>query len=168
MPVFLNTADAGFEAAFQTLLGQKREEAEDVDQAVAQIIADVRSAGRSGRDRPDPTLRPPDADTRNARLLPRRNRRRNRQGHPRGPRRPGPRRRPHPRLPHPPEAAGRKLDRQRRRHARLALDAGLGGGPLRPRRARLLPVLGADERDPRQGRRRRTPGHRLPDTRTAA
>lgn len=45
MPIFLNTADAGFEAAFQTLLGQKREEAEDVDQAVAQIIADVRARG---------------------------------------------------------------------------------------------------------------------------
>ncbi|WP_137110990.1 histidinol dehydrogenase [Rhodobacter sp. SY28-1] len=45
MPVFLNTADPGFEAAFQTLLGQKREEAEDVDQAVASIIADVRTRG---------------------------------------------------------------------------------------------------------------------------
>jgi histidinol dehydrogenase len=45
MPVFLNTADAGFDAAFQTLLGQKREEAEDVDQAVASIIADVRTRG---------------------------------------------------------------------------------------------------------------------------
>lgn len=45
MPVFLNTADAGFEAAFQALLGQKREEAEDVDQAVAAIIADVRARG---------------------------------------------------------------------------------------------------------------------------
>lgn len=45
MPVFLNTADAGFEAAFRTLLGQKREEAEDVDQAVASIIADVRTRG---------------------------------------------------------------------------------------------------------------------------
>ena len=45
MPVFLNTADAGFEAAFATLLGQKREEAEDVDQAVAAIIADVRTRG---------------------------------------------------------------------------------------------------------------------------
>ncbi|MFM7445320.1 MAG: histidinol dehydrogenase, partial [Tabrizicola sp.] len=45
MPVFLNTADPGFETAFQTLLGQKREEAEDVDQAVAAIIADVRSRG---------------------------------------------------------------------------------------------------------------------------
>ena len=45
MPVFLNTTDAGFEAAFRTLLGQKREEAEDVDQAVAQIIADVRARG---------------------------------------------------------------------------------------------------------------------------
>jgi histidinol dehydrogenase len=45
MPVFLNTADPGFEAAFQTLLGQKREEAEDVDQAVVAILADVRARG---------------------------------------------------------------------------------------------------------------------------
>jgi histidinol dehydrogenase len=45
MPVFLNTADPGFEAGFQALLGQKREEAEDVDQVVAGIIADVRSRG---------------------------------------------------------------------------------------------------------------------------
>lgn len=45
MPVFLNTADPGFDAAFQALLGQKREEAEDVDQVVAGIIADVRSGG---------------------------------------------------------------------------------------------------------------------------
>ncbi|WP_431300654.1 histidinol dehydrogenase [Tabrizicola sp. BL-A-41-H6] len=45
MPVFLNAADAGFETAFQALLGQKREEAEDVDQAVASIIADVRARG---------------------------------------------------------------------------------------------------------------------------
>ena len=45
MPVFLNTADPAFEAAFQALLGQKREEAEDVDQAVAAIIADVRIHG---------------------------------------------------------------------------------------------------------------------------
>nr|HMS96554.1 histidinol dehydrogenase [Tabrizicola sp.] len=45
MPVFLNTADAGFEASFRALLGQKREEAEDVAQAVAGIIADVRARG---------------------------------------------------------------------------------------------------------------------------
>ena len=45
MPVFLNAADLGFEAAFAALLGQKREEAEDVDQAVAAIIADVRARG---------------------------------------------------------------------------------------------------------------------------
>ncbi len=45
MPVFLNSTDKGFEATFQSLLGQKREEAEDVDQAVAGIIADVRSRG---------------------------------------------------------------------------------------------------------------------------
>ncbi|AZL58475.1 histidinol dehydrogenase [Tabrizicola piscis] len=45
MPVFLNSADPGFETAFGALLGQKREEAEDVDLAVAQIIADVRARG---------------------------------------------------------------------------------------------------------------------------
>jgi histidinol dehydrogenase len=45
MPVFLNSKDAGFEASFAALLGQKREEAEDVDQAVAAIIADVRARG---------------------------------------------------------------------------------------------------------------------------
>lgn len=45
MPVFLTTTDPDFETAFQTLLGQKREEAEDVDQAVATIIADVRARG---------------------------------------------------------------------------------------------------------------------------
>ncbi len=45
MPVFLNTADPGFDAAFATLLSAKREEAEDVDAAVAEIIADVRARG---------------------------------------------------------------------------------------------------------------------------
>ncbi|MBE0555322.1 MAG: histidinol dehydrogenase, partial [Rhodobacteraceae bacterium] len=45
MPSFLDTADAEFEARFAALLGQKREEAEDVDQAVAAIIADVRVRG---------------------------------------------------------------------------------------------------------------------------
>ncbi len=45
MPVFLSTRDPGFEAGFAALLGQKREEAEDVDQAVAGIIADVRMRG---------------------------------------------------------------------------------------------------------------------------
>ncbi|MCA3445059.1 MAG: histidinol dehydrogenase [Rhodobacter sp.] len=45
MPVFLNTRDAGFDAAFTSLLGMKREEAEDVDAAVAAIIADVRCRG---------------------------------------------------------------------------------------------------------------------------
>ena len=45
MPVFLDTRAFGFEAAFAALLGQKREEAEDVDQAVAEIIADVRHRG---------------------------------------------------------------------------------------------------------------------------
>ncbi|NJS38322.1 MAG: histidinol dehydrogenase [Rhodobacteraceae bacterium] len=45
MPAFLNSADPGFEAAFAALLGQKREETEDVDTAVAGIIADVRARG---------------------------------------------------------------------------------------------------------------------------
>ncbi len=45
MPVFLNAADPGFEAAFAALLSAKREEAEDVDAAVAAIIADVRARG---------------------------------------------------------------------------------------------------------------------------
>jgi histidinol dehydrogenase len=45
MPVFLTTTDPGFETAFAALLGQKREEAEDVDAAVAAIIADVRARG---------------------------------------------------------------------------------------------------------------------------
>ncbi len=45
MPVFLDTADPGFEAAFTALLGAKREEAADVDDAVRGIIADVRARG---------------------------------------------------------------------------------------------------------------------------
>ncbi len=45
MPTFLSTRDADFEARFTALLGMKREESEDVDQAVAAIIADVRARG---------------------------------------------------------------------------------------------------------------------------
>ena len=45
MPVFLNTTDADFEPAFVALLGAKREDAPDVDEAVAAIIADVRARG---------------------------------------------------------------------------------------------------------------------------
>ena len=45
MPSFLTTTDADFEVRFIALLGMKREEAEDVDQAVAAIIADVRARG---------------------------------------------------------------------------------------------------------------------------
>ncbi len=45
MPVFLSTTDAGFEAAFVRLLSAKREDAPDVDAAVAGIIADVRDRG---------------------------------------------------------------------------------------------------------------------------
>ena len=45
MPSFLNTKDADFEARFTALLGQKREDSPDVDDAVAAIIADVRARG---------------------------------------------------------------------------------------------------------------------------
>jgi histidinol dehydrogenase len=45
VPLRLSTLDAGFEAAFRGLLASKREEAEDVDAAVAAIIADVRARG---------------------------------------------------------------------------------------------------------------------------
>ncbi len=45
MPHVLSTRDSSFEADFTALLGMKREEAEDVDAAVAAIIADVRARG---------------------------------------------------------------------------------------------------------------------------
>ena len=45
MPVFLDTSDADFEAAFVRLLNAKREDSPDVDAAVAEIIADVRARG---------------------------------------------------------------------------------------------------------------------------
>ena len=45
MPVFLNSAEPGFEAGLVALLGAKREDSPDVDAAVAEIIADVRARG---------------------------------------------------------------------------------------------------------------------------
>ena len=45
MPAILTTRDPGFEAAFRRLLAQKREEAQEVDDAVAAIIAEVRARG---------------------------------------------------------------------------------------------------------------------------
>ena len=45
MPVFLNASAPEFEAAFTALLSAKREEAVDVDDTVAAIIADVRARG---------------------------------------------------------------------------------------------------------------------------
>ena len=45
MAHFLDTTDPGFEAAFAALLTMKREDAPDVDAAVAEIIADVRARG---------------------------------------------------------------------------------------------------------------------------
>ena len=45
MAVFLDTREPGFEAGFSVLLGAKREEAVDVDDTVAAIIADLRARG---------------------------------------------------------------------------------------------------------------------------
>ncbi len=45
MPAVLSTADPGFEPAFRALLAAKREDAVDVDDAVAAIIAQVRDGG---------------------------------------------------------------------------------------------------------------------------
>ena len=45
MPHFLSTEDADFEARFAALLGMKREDAPDVDEAVGAIIADIRARG---------------------------------------------------------------------------------------------------------------------------
>ena len=45
MPILLNATDPNFEAEFQTLLSAKREDSPDVDQVVADIIADVRVRG---------------------------------------------------------------------------------------------------------------------------
>lgn len=45
MPQFISTSDADFEARFTALLGAKREDSPDVDQVVAEIIADVRARG---------------------------------------------------------------------------------------------------------------------------
>ena len=45
MPQYLDTAEADFEARFQAVLAMKREDAPDVDAAVAAIIADVRARG---------------------------------------------------------------------------------------------------------------------------
>ncbi|GGH63106.1 histidinol dehydrogenase [Frigidibacter albus] len=45
MPQFLTTSEPSFETAFTALLGLKREDAPDVDDAVAAIIADVRARG---------------------------------------------------------------------------------------------------------------------------
>ncbi len=45
MPVRLDSRDPGFSAAFETLLGSKREASEEVGTAVATILADVRERG---------------------------------------------------------------------------------------------------------------------------
>jgi len=45
MPAFLSTADSDFDASFAAMLSAKREDAADVGDAVAAIIADVRARG---------------------------------------------------------------------------------------------------------------------------
>ena len=45
MPIHLSTAQPDFEQRFADLLSMKREDAADVNEAVAAIIADVRARG---------------------------------------------------------------------------------------------------------------------------
>ena len=45
MPSILDSRDAGFAAAFETLLNSKREASEEVGNAVAAILADVKARG---------------------------------------------------------------------------------------------------------------------------
>ena len=45
MAAYLSTDEPDFEARFQALLGAKREDAADVSEAVAAILADVRARG---------------------------------------------------------------------------------------------------------------------------
>ena len=45
MPLFLNTSDPGFGAAFAAFLTTRREDTPEVDDTVAAIIADVRARG---------------------------------------------------------------------------------------------------------------------------
>ena len=113
MPVFLDTADTGFETAFRTLLGAKREDAPDVDDAVAAIIADVRARG-------DAAVIELTAKFDRLALTPEtlaftaeRDRRGMRQGAGRRARGAGTGGGAHPRLSRPPDARGRALDRCR-------------------------------------------------------
>src|SRR3546814_17824812 len=72
MPLRLDSADRGFEAAFAELLDSKREAAADVDAAVAAILAEVRKRGDAALidytrrfdrlDLPPATLRIPESE----------------------------------------------------------------------------------------------------------
>ena len=97
-------------------------------------------ARRRRGDRAHRAPRPPRPRPRNPARPQAGDRRRHQCGVGRGARRPAPRRRAHPRLPRPPDADGRVLDRPRRGAARLALDAGGRGRPLRSGRVGELPV----------------------------
>ena len=64
MAVWLRTADRNFEDGFKALLGQKREQSEDVNDTVAAIIAQVRAGGDRALD--DLTLKFDELDLHNA------------------------------------------------------------------------------------------------------
>ena len=163
MPVFLNSADPGFETAFAALLGQKREEAEDVDHAVAQIIADVRARGDAAVIELTARFDRLELTPETLAFSARRDRGRD-----------APRSRPRiaPRWNWPPSASAPTTPARSRRMTAGPMPAArrlAGAGRRFPRRGFMcrgdgvLSVLGADERDPGQGGGGRTPGHRLPD-----
>ena len=159
MPLHLTTSDPDFESAFAAFLAAKREVSEDVDAGRARHHRGGAPRRRHGAHRADAPLRP--ARPRRSRHPRQRGRDRRRRGGVRPEtmaalelararieshhRRQLPRRRP--------------LHRCARRRARLALDRDRVGRPLRPRRARQLSELRADERGAGPGRRRAARRH---------
>ena len=155
MAITLRTSDPGFEAAFRALLAAKRESAADVDGVVARIIDDVAERGDAAlveytnrfdrvsltaatlRLGPDEIAAGADAappDTVAAlRVAAERIES----------------------LSSPAAAVRHRLRRRRRGAARAALAADRGGRALRAGRHGGLSLVGADERDPGQGRRGR-------------
>src|SRR5882757_7682175 len=145
MPITLNTRDTGFETAFAAFLAGKRENAADVDAAVAEIIEQVATRGDAALieytkrfDRIDlapATLRLTQAEIAAGAGA-------------------APCRRAHRELPSAPASCTDRLRRSRRRSARFALASDYCGRSLCAGRHRRVSLLGADECDPRQGRRR--------------
>ncbi len=158
MPLRLDSQSADFSERFRALLAVKRETAQDVEQRVRHIIAEVKAHG--DRALLQLTLNSTASIWPRSlcALRPRRSRRRRKLATPSA-RRAQTRARAYRGLSPAPEADRRALHRRARRRARLALDRDRGGRSLCAGRHRGLSVLGADERGAGQGRRLRAAGH---------